>query len=432
MPGGGGAPADTPRELFELAVALRAPARPRGRRVAVVSDGGGPGGVAADALVAAGFVVPELGAATAAALDDALPGSAGANPVDFALGTIEPDAYARVVPVVAAAAEVDAVFAVGQLGYWSARFPQFEDLAAAEVTGAARVAEAARAAGVPLVVSTVYPESPPAVELRAHGVPVYREVASGLLALRALAEDTARPSGVPVPPPPAPPLTREPDYWEARELLAVEGIPFGRAERVTTPGEARDAADRLGGEVVLKALGILHKTEAGAVVTGLRGPEAAEKAARELDERLHPPALVVESQAPVSSGLELILGCRRDPVAGPLALVGSGGVLAELLRDVEVALAPLTRDTALELLRRLRAAALLDGVRGRPALDADAAAAALVALSRFCAAHPEVAAVEINPLLVLPNGAIALDARVVLSDDETPGGAAAPTHEEVP
>jgi hypothetical protein len=167
------------------------------------------------------------------------------------------------------------------------------------------------------------------------------------------------------------------------------------------------------------------------VVTGLRGPAAAERAARELIERLHPPALVVESQAPVSAGLELILGCRRDPVAGPLALAGSGGVLAEVLRDVEVALAPLAHDSALELLRGLRAAALLDGVRGRPPLDADAAATALVALSRFSAAHPEVAAVEINPLLVLPGGVLALDARVVLGDDEMPGGAAGSTHEEV-
>ncbi len=416
--------AETPRELFELAMALRAPARARGRRVAVVSDGGGPGGVAADALTLAGFAVPELDGETIAALAEALPGSAGTNPVDFALGTIEPGAYARVMPVVAAA-DVDAVFAVGQLGYWSARFPGFEDLAAAEVTGAAQTAEAAREAGVPLIVSTVYPASAPAARLRALGVPVYREVASGLRALHALAEDTRRPGGVPATPSPAPAITEEPDYWGARRLLAAAGISFPAALRAETAGEARDAAGRLGGEVVLKALGILHKTEAGAVVTGLKTPRAVERAAEELIERLDPPALVVEAQAPAGAGTELLLGCRRDPVAGPLALAGAGGVLAEVLWDIRVALAPVDRAGARELLRGLRAAALLDGVRGRPALDADAAAEALAVLSRFSAAHPELAAVEINPLLVLPRGALALDARIVLHDDENPAGDAA-------
>jgi succinyl-CoA synthetase beta subunit len=194
---------------------------------------------------------------------------------------------------------------------------------------------------------------------------------------------------------------------------------------VETAGEARDAAGRLGAEVVLKALGILHKTEAGAVVTGLKTPRAVERAAEELIERLDPPALVVEAQAPAGAGTELLLGCRRDPVAGPLALVGAGGVLAEVLRDIRVALAPVDRAGARELLRGLRAAALLDGVRGRPALDADAAAEALAVLSRFSAAHPEFAAVEINPLLVLPRGALALDARIVLHDAENPAGDAA-------
>lgn len=417
--------AETPRELFELAMALRTPARTAGRRVAVVSDGGGPGGVAADALAAAGLTVPEFAGETIAALGEALPGSAGTNPVDFALGTIEPDAYARVVPVVAAADGVDAVFAVGQLGYWSARFPGFEDLAAAEVVGAGQTAEAARTAGVPLVVSTVYPESPPAARLRELGVPVYREVASGLRALQALAEDTRRQAGVPETPPAAPPLTEEPDYWEARELLAAAGVAFAAAVRAETPEQARHAAERLGGEVVLKALGVLHKTEAGAVVTDLKTPEAVERAAKALIERLHPRALVVEAQAPVIAGVELIVGCRRDPVAGPLALAGAGGVLAEVLRDARVALAPVTQAGARELLRDLRVAALLDGVRGRPPLDADAAADALVTLSLFAAAHPEIGAVEINPLLVLPRGVLALDARIVLHDDEDAAGGVA-------
>ena len=114
---------DSPRELFETTVALLDAPRPRGRRVAVITEGGGHGGIAADALEAAGLRVPAFGAALEGRLREALPGSAGTNPLDFALGTTEPDAYARALPVVAGADEVDAVFAVGQLGYWAARFP---------------------------------------------------------------------------------------------------------------------------------------------------------------------------------------------------------------------------------------------------------------------------------------------------------------------
>ena len=424
--------AETPRELFELAVGLRAGKRPRGRGVAVISDGGGPGGIAADVLSVAGFSVPRLDAPTTAALADALPGSAGANPVDFGLGTIDPEAYARVVPIVASSAGVDAVLAVGQLGYWSARFPGFEELAGAEVVGAERAAEAARSADVPLVVATVYPDAPPAAALRARGVPVYREIASASRALAALADDAAlQPRGVPEPPRPEPRLEAEPDYWEARRMLAAAGIAFPAAVRVATPGEARDAAERVGCPVVLKALGVLHKTEAGAVVTGLRDPRAVERAAAALAGRLRPPALVVEAQAPTAEGAELLLGCRRDRVAGPLAVAGSGGVLAEVVGDVQVALAPLTHEVALELLHALHAAALLDGLRGRPPLDVDAAAGALVALARLVAAHPEIAAAEINPLLVLPRGVLALDARIVLHDDEPAAGGLAHIPEEV-
>ncbi len=271
---------------------------------------------------------------------------------------------------------------------------------------------------MPLVVSTVYPQAPPAAALRARGVPVYREIASGLRALAALADDAVlRPRGIPERSRPESRLVAEPDYWEARQALAAAGIPFPPAIRVTSPGEARDAAERLGGVVVLKAVGVLHKTEAGAVITDLREPEAVETAAEALLARLRPPALVVEAQAPVAEGAELILGCRRDQVAGPLALAGSGGVLAEVVRDVQVALAPVTHDVAMELLHDLHATALLRGLRGRPPLDAAAAAGVLVALSRFAAAHPEIAAAEVNPLLVLPGGVLALDARIVFRDD---------------
>jgi hypothetical protein len=119
--------------------------------------------------------------------------------------------------------------------------------------------------------------------------------------------------------------------------------------------------------------------------------------------------------ADTAAGAELIVGCRRDPRFGPLVLVGLGGIHAELMRDVAVALAPAAAGELAELLLSLRGAAVLKGARGRPPLDVRAAAEAAAALSRVAAAHPEIAEIEINPLLVTPDGALGLDARIVLS-----------------
>jgi acyl-CoA synthetase (NDP forming) len=410
--------ADTPRELFELTLALSCAPPARGRRIAVVTEGGGHGGVAADALAAAGLEVPRFGDASLARVREALPASSGANPIDFAVGTTEPDAYARVLPVVASSDETDAVLAVGQLGYWAERFPQFTELVRAEVDGAAAMARAARRSGRPLVVSTVYPGSAPAAVLRAAGVPVYREIASAAAALAALAARAGAPaSGVPQLPSPGA-LVQGPDYLEARELLADAGLPYPAARRAGTCEEAVTAACDIGFPVVLKALGLLHKSDAGGVALGLGDEAGVAEAWREMCERLRPPGVVVECEVE-RAGVELLIGCRQDPSFGTVALVGLGGVYAEVLRDVCAALAPVTAEQARTMLDGLRGAPLLHGARGRPALDADAAARALADLSRFAAAHPEVAEVEVNPLLVSARGVVALDARIVLcADDE--------------
>ena len=227
--------AATPRELFELAMALRG--RPlRSRRVAVISDGGGPGGIAADTLHDAGFEVPAFSAGAAAAMCEAVPGCTGANPVDFALATIEPDNFARAVPALCDGGEVDAVFAVGQLGYWSARFPEFPQTRKAEVRAAEALAAAAVARDMPVVACTVYPDAAPAAALRAGGVPVYREIASGVAALDALATVAERPAaGVPLRPPAERPLPPDPGYLASREALAAAGLSFPAARQVEGP-----------------------------------------------------------------------------------------------------------------------------------------------------------------------------------------------------
>ncbi len=160
---------------------------------------------------------------------------------------------------------------------------------------------------------------------------------------------------------------------------------------------------------MLKALGALHKSDAGGVVLGLRDETELAAAFARLDA----PAYSVESAEDTAAGLELIVGARWDARFGPIVVVGAGGVHAELLHATAVSLAPVDEIGAERLLRSLASAPLLDGARGGEPLDIEAAAAAVAALSRFAAAHPELAELEVNPLLVRREGAVGLDARFV-------------------
>jgi hypothetical protein len=177
---------------------------------------------------------------------------------------------------------------------------------------------------------------------------------------------------------------------------------------------ARALAAELGYPVALKSLGLLHKSDAGGVALGLSDDAAVAAAAIEMGQRLAPEGFSVETMVDTAGGVEVIVGCRRDPRFGPLVLVGLGGIYAELLQDVGLALAPAGADELEALFLSLRGAGALTGARGREPLDVRAAAEAAAAVSRVAATHPEIAEIEINPLLVMPQGTMGLDARVVL------------------
>jgi acyl-CoA synthetase (NDP forming) len=415
---------DTQREALETLVALLGAPRPAGRRVAVVSDGGGTGAICADAASIAGLTVPPFSEAMQGSLRAVLPDNAGcSNPVDFAAATYEPEAYERVIGMVAACGEVDAILASGVIGFWGARFPGQTEMVEKEHASLLRMAAHARASGLPLLANT--PQSCAVIDdLRAGGLPLYHDVESAVAALARLAAATEPPLGVPAPLGPAEaPLTTE-GYWEARRALAAAGVPLVDARRVDEADEAAAvvaalaAATELGYPVALKAAGLLHKSDAGGVVLGIADDEALAAAVTDLRGRLGQTDLALERMAPLAEGVELIVGCRRDARFGPLLTLGIGGLYAEVLADTRTALAPVDERTATRLLLELRGAPFLCGARGRPALDIDAATRAAAALSRFAAAHPEVAAVEVNPLLVLPHGAVGLDARLVLSEED--------------
>jgi len=404
---------DTPRQLVDTAQALLSPQRPRGSRIAVIGDGGGYGAIASDLLGGRRIELPVLSEQTQATLHELLPPTAStANPVDLA-GAGEQDvfSFARATRALLEADDADAVLFTAYFGGYSTLSDQMRDR---EVAVAELLAEAVAAAEKPLIVHTMYASSPAAHALRAAGVPVYRVIESAVDALAALIADGAATSSLPALPAAAPPLT-DTGYTAARAALAEAGVPFGRARAVRARDEAFAAAAELGYPVVLKALGLLHKSDAGGVVVGLRDETELARAFDDLTARLAPESFSVESEEDVGAGFELLVGARRDPRFGPLVAVAAGGLHAETLRDVAVALAPTDESTAEELIRSLAGAPLLTGARGLPPLDVAAAAHAVAALSRFAAAHPEIAEVEVNPLLVRREGAVGLDARTVLA-----------------
>jgi acyl-CoA synthetase (NDP forming) len=405
----------TPKELVEAAQFLLAGRPPRGRRLAIVSDGGGSAVVAADLATGLGLELPRLSDDLAGRLAAVMPSTATTtNPVDFA-GAGEQDlaTYERVPRLLLESGEVDCVFLTGYIGGYGA---VTEELAGPETEAARGLARATVATGRPAVVQTMYWRTSPAAALREGGVPVYRDVQAALGAVAVAVEHgQARPRGVPELPAPVTAFSED-GYFGARGLLADCGVPFAPARAAAGADEAVAAAEELGYPVALKALGVLHKSDSGGVALGIDGAAALRRA---LEAMTAPAGYAVERMVSASGAVELIAGTSRDPRFGPLVLVGLGGVYAEVFGDTAVALAPASADELEELLLSLKAAPLLTGVRGRPALAVRAAAEAAAALSRVAAEHPELAELEVNPLLVTTEGVIGLDARLVYASRDT-------------
>jgi acyl-CoA synthetase (NDP forming) len=401
----------SPKELVEVAQALAANRFPSGRRTAIVSDGGGHSALAADLAIAHRLDLPPLSADVARALEPTLPASASAaNPLDL-VDDEDLASFPAATKVFLERSEFDAVVLTGYLGGYAEYSPE---LGAREIEVARELAAAARSADRPFLVHTMYARSPAAEALRSGGVPVFADVDAAVRVLARLADRAERaPRGVPELPAPEDATALGEGYWPARELLAAAGIDFAAARPVGTRDEALAEAEALGYPVVLKAIGPEHKSDAGGVAVGISGPEELEAQLSRMKE-LAVDGYSVEQVAPVAEGVELIVGVRRDPRFGPVVLVGLGGLYAEILEDVAVALAPVTAEEAEALIRSLRAASLLEGARGSPPLDLAAAARAVGVLSRVAAARPDIQEIEINPLLVTPAGALALDAGVVL------------------
>jgi acyl-CoA synthetase (NDP forming) len=206
-------------------------------------------------------------------------------------------------------------------------------------------------------------------------------------------------------------------FEETTRLLEAYGLPLVRAHVARSPHAAGRWAAEVGGDVALKAIvpGVVHKRDAGALRLGLHGAGAVARAARELRAALGadgnaPDGFVVQEMAP--PGVEMLVGVVSDAQFGPVVACGAGGTAVELLGDVQVRLAPIAPSEATDMIRGLRTFPLLDGFRGAPRAEVAALEDVVVRVGWLAANHPEVVELDLNPVIVSADGAVAVDARV--------------------
>jgi acetyl coenzyme A synthetase (ADP forming)-like protein len=413
---------DTLAEMFDVVQVLAAQPIPQGRRVAIVGNAGGPGILAADACEAAGLQVPELSKATQSELRTFLPTGAGvSNPVDLVASASSSD-YERALRLTLADESIDAVLAI----FVPPLVTDADDVAAA-------IARAAQPADKPVVASFVgMAASPEGLATEGATIPNF---AFPEPAVRALAracgygEWRCRPTGSRV-------VFPDVETGAAR-AVAREGLDqspnggwldAGQANRVLdayairrvdslvaqTPTAAATAARQIGLPVALKAASanLLHKTEQGGVRLGLASVADVRKAFVDMRASLGSSMGGAVVQAMAEAGVETIVGVVRDPLFGPLLIFGTGGTSVELFGDRAFRILPLTDTDATDLVRSVRGSPLLFGYRGSPPADVHSLEYLLLRIAQLATDIPEIAELDLNPVIVSSRGAVAVDVKI--------------------
>ncbi len=422
---------ETLEDLFNLVLAFEDQPLPKGRNVLIVTNGGGPGILAADACEKRGLSLPLLEHPIRERLRKSLPPHASVNnPVDV-LGDADEDRYRIALEAGLKSSEVNGVIVI----LTPQAMTPVEEVAQA-------IADSGGKAEKPIIaVFMGLEESSKAIKiLQKKGIPNYRFPEAAAYVLSRMYEYTLTASSPREEPPEIPGI----DYdrirmilervrLEERLNLTVEdsfrigeaaGIPTPQAKIAKSRIEAGEIAESIGYPVVMKIVSpeILHKTDVGGVVLNIRSREEAERNYDEILRRTRlfmPQARVlgvlVQRMAP--KGKEVIVGAVRDVQFGPLMMFGLGGIYVSFLRDVSYRLCPLTRSEAEEMIRETKAYALLRGVRGEPPSDIDSVIDVILKISHIMNRFKEIREMEINPLLVYEDGrgCAAVDIRITLS-----------------
>ena len=419
---------DTLAELFDAASLLANQPLPRGHRVGIITNAGGPAILCADACEARGLEVPVLGEDVQQQLRAFLiSGASASNPVDMIASASAAD-YRKAIGIVAADPNVDALIVI----FTPPLVTRAEDVAQA-------IVEAVNALGRSKPVLAVFlsaQETPAELRSTEVSIPSYAFPETAAIALARAAryrewrdrpetaapsfEDIRRDEAAAVV---ATALCRGDGWLNAEEiavLMSCYGLPLVEQRIVATAEEAGAAAEDIGGSVALKGIapGVIHKTEAGAVRLYLENAEQVRAAASEMSEQLKvnrqvPTGFVVQRMA--QKGVEMLVGVVHDPQFGPVVACGAGGVQVELLRDVSVRLTPLAKADASEMIRGLKTYPLLTGFRGAPVCDVAALEEGLLRVSAMVEDIPQISELDCNPFLVHERGATILDARIRVS-----------------
>ncbi|OGV59994.1 MAG: acyl-CoA synthetase [Lentisphaerae bacterium RIFOXYA12_FULL_48_11] len=420
--------AETFEAMFDYATAFAMQPLPKGERVAIITNAGGPGIMAADAAEIAGLKVTSLGGGTATALREKLPAAASvANPIDV-LGDADPDRYVMAVEAAQADESVDAIIVI--------MTPQAMTKPAETARAIAKCANHEK----PILASFMGGEDvmPGRAELVAHNLPDYTSPERAVAALRAMctyASWLKRPTRVVT----RFPVNRRRAERIIRRHIRTKSFQVGEAyakeilrayDFNVPPGEvannvevAIEVADRIGYPVAMKIVSpdIIHKSDIGGVKLNLLSAEAVRDAFDLMMLRIRdkmPEARLdgVYIEKMCKRGREVILGMTRDRQFGPMLMFGLGGIFVEVMKDVTFHIAPITADEAIQMLQGTKSYALLKGVRGQASVDIQAIAESLQRISQLVTDFPEIVEMDINPFMVGEVGSesIAADARITL------------------
>lgn len=211
---------------------------------------------------------------------------------------------------------------------------------------------------------------------------------------------------------------------EAIEIIKYYGAPVAETRLARTPEEAGEIAEKIGFPVVLKIVSpdISHKSDVGGVIVGVNSREEAVEKAKKILENVSRKApnarisgILVQKQA--RPGLEVIVGGLRDNVFGPVVMFGLGGIFVEVLRDVSFRIAPVSEEEAIEMMKEIKASRILEGYRNTPPVDKKSIAKVIIAAAKLLEENPEVDSLDLNPVIAYSDGALVVDARVILKKE---------------
>lgn len=416
---------DTLAELFDVASVFANQPLPKGNRVGIITNAGGPAILCADACEARGLDIPILSDTSQTRLREFLPaGASVGNPVDM-IASAPAEHYRKAIEIVGSDENIDSLIVI----FTPPLVTRADDVAKSIVKAVKQIGKSKPVLSVFLsaqqapqdlrttefrIPSYAFPETAAIALARATRYCQWRERRETYPAkftdIRAdeaaavVASALARGEGWLLP-------------EEVAKICSCYALPLIEQRIVATADGAAAAAEEIGGEIALKAIapGLVHKTEAGAVKLHLSGAEAVREAANEMIGRLSlhghsPSGFVVQQMA--RSGVEMLVGVVHDPQFGPVIACGAGGVQVELLKDVSIRLTPLSNEDASEMVRELKTYPLLTGFRGSASCDVAALEQGLLRVSAMVEDIPQIAELDCNPFVIHERGATILDARI--------------------